>query len=104
MVCLLQHDVAKVGPDNEQVPDAPINPNNPDGPKWPSKYAYEKEVSFTVFYKSTDGNADLPDADVQKAYWVRTLPLTRLQVNLLMRQNGHQIRTKYYDILMHQLF
>ena len=24
---LLQHDVAKVGPDNEQVPDAPINPN-----------------------------------------------------------------------------
>ncbi|MFR2192594.1 MAG: hypothetical protein ACLS5G_06090 [Streptococcus sp.] len=42
--------------------------------KWPSKYAYEKEVSFTVFYKSTDGNADLPDADVQKAYWVRTLP------------------------------
>ena len=68
----MQHDVAKVGPDHEQVPDTPINPNNPDGPKWPSKYAYEKEVSFTVFYKSTDGNADLPDADVQKAYWVRT--------------------------------
>ncbi|MFR5847591.1 MAG: hypothetical protein ACLUFP_06920 [Streptococcus salivarius] len=62
---LLQHDVAKVGPENEQVPDTPINPNNPDGPKWPSKYAYERS-KLTVFYRSTDGNADLPDADVKR--------------------------------------
>ena len=99
----LQHDVAKIGPDHEQVPDTPINPNNPDGPKWPSKYAYEKEVSFTVFYKSTDGNADLPDADVQKAYWSVPLPLTRSQVSLLTRQNGHQTRPSIMTS-MHQLF
>ena len=95
---LLQHDVAKVGPDHEQVPDTPINPNNPDGPKWPSKYAYEKEVSFTVFYKSTDGNADLPDADVQKAYWVRTLTFDKVSGELVDETEWSPNKTKYYDI------
>ena len=95
---LLQHDVAKVGPDHEQVPDTPINPNNPDGPKWPSKYAYEKEVSFTVFYKSTDGNADLPDADVQKAYWVRTLTFDKVTGELVDETEWSPNKTKYYDI------
>lgn len=95
---LLQHDVAKVGPDHEQVPDTPINPNNPDGPKWPSKYAYEKEVSFTVFYKSTDGNADLPNADVQKAYWVRTLTFDKVTGELVDETEWSPNKTKYYDI------
>ena len=92
---LLQHDVAKVGPENEQVPDTPINPNNPDGPKWPSKYAYEKEVSFTVFYRSTDGNADLPDADVQKAYWVRTLTFDKVTGELVDETEWSPNKTKY---------
>lgn len=95
---LLQHDIAKVGPDNDQIPDTPINKSNPDGPKWPSRYAYEKEVTFTVFYTSTDGQAKLPDTDVQKAYWARTLTFDKVSGELVDETDWTPNKNKYYDI------
>lgn len=95
---LLQHDIAKVGPDYDQIPDSPINPNNPEGPKWPSKYAYEKEVTFTVLYTSIDGQAELPDEDVQKAYWARTLTFDKVSGELVDETDWTPNKDKFYDI------
>ena len=37
-------------PDNAHEPGTPIYPNQPNGPKWPAKDAYLKDVTYTVHY------------------------------------------------------
>ena len=41
-------------------------PNQPNGPKWPAKDAYLKDVTYTVHYTSKNRNAKLPADSVQK--------------------------------------
>ena len=53
-------------PDNAHEPGTPIYPNQPNGPKWPAKDAYLKDVTYTVHYASKDSNAKLPADSVQK--------------------------------------
>ncbi|MFR3960458.1 MAG: hypothetical protein ACLTZB_07960 [Streptococcus salivarius] len=56
---LLQHDVAKVGPEmnkSQILQSILIIQMDLNG----HLSMLTKEVSFTVFYRSTDGNADLP--------------------------------------------
>ena len=80
-------------------PDAPINPNNPDGPKWPSKYVLrERSKLFTVFTRVPMAMRICRMPMCKKAYWVRTLTFDKVTGELVDETEWSPNKTKYYDI------
>ncbi len=82
-------------PDNAHEPGTPIYPNQPNGPKWPAKDAYLKDVSYTVHYASKDSNAKLPADSVQKAQWKRSLTLDSVTGDILTAGEWKADKTKF---------
>lgn len=82
-------------PDNAHEPGTPIYPNQPNGPKWPSKDAYLKDVTYTVHYASKDSNAKLPADSVQKAQWKRSLTLDSVTGDILTAGEWKADKTKF---------
>ena len=82
-------------PDNAHEPGTPIYPNQPNGPKWPAKDAYIKDVTYTVHYASKDSNAKLPADSVQKAQWKRSLTLDSVTGDILTVGEWKADKTKF---------
>ncbi|WP_455470908.1 mucin-binding protein [Streptococcus salivarius] len=82
-------------PDNAHEPGTPIYPNQPNGPKWPAKDAYLKDVTYTVHYASKDSNAKLPADSVQKAQWKRSLTLDSVTGDILAAGEWKADKTKF---------
>lgn len=82
-------------PDNAHEPGTPIYPNQPNGPKWPAKDAYLKDVTYTVHYASKNGNAKLPADSVQKAQWKRSLTLDSVTGDILTAGEWKADKTKF---------
>ena len=82
-------------PDNAHEPGTPIYPNQPNGPKWPAKDAYLKDVTYTVHYASKDSNAKLPADSVQKAQWKRSLTLDSVTGDILKAGEWKADKTKF---------
>ena len=82
-------------PDNAHEPGTPIYPNQPNGPKWPAKDAYLKDVTYTVHYASKDSNAKLPANSVQKAQWKRSLTLDSVTGDILTAGEWKADKTKF---------
>ena len=82
-------------PDNAHEPGTPIYPNQPNGPKWPAKDAYLKDVTYTVHYTSKNRNAKLPADSVQKAQWKRSLTLDSVKGNILTAGEWKADKTKF---------
>lgn len=82
-------------PDNAHEPGTPIYPNQPNGPKWPAKGAYLKDVTYTVHYASKDSNAKLPADSVQKAQWKRSLTLDSVTGDILTAGEWKADKTKF---------
>ena len=82
-------------PDNAHEPGTPIYPNQPNGPKWPAKDAYLKDVTYTVHYASKDSNAKLPVDSVQKAQWKRSLTLDSVTGDILTAGEWKADKTKF---------
>ncbi|MCY7029860.1 YSIRK-type signal peptide-containing protein [Streptococcus salivarius] len=82
-------------PDNAHEPGTPIYPNQPNGPKWPAKDAYLKDVTYTVHYASKDSNAKLPADSVQKAQWKRSLTLDSVTGDILTAGEWKVDKTKF---------
>ena len=82
-------------PDNAHEPGTPIYPNQPNGPKWPAKDAYLKDVTYTVHYASKDSNAKLPADSVQKAQWKRSLTLDSVTGDILTAGDWKADKTKF---------
>lgn len=82
-------------PDNAHEPGTPIYPNQPNGPKWPAKDAYLKDVTYTVHYASKDSNAKLPSDSVQKAQWKRSLTLDSVTGDILTAGEWKADKTKF---------
>ena len=82
-------------PDNAHEPGTPIYPKQPNGPKWPAKDAYLKDVSYTVHYASKDSNAKLPADSVQKAQWKRSLTLDSVTGDILTAGEWKADKTKF---------
>ena len=82
-------------PDNAHEPGTPIYPNQPNGPKWPAKDAYLKDVTYTVRYASKDSNAKLPADSVQKAQWKRSLTLDSVTGDILTAGEWKADKTKF---------
>ena len=82
-------------PDNAHEPGTPIYPNHPNGPKWPAKDAYLKDVTYTVHYASKDSNAKLPADSVQKAQWKRSLTLDSVTGDILTTGEWKADKTKF---------
>ena len=82
-------------PDNAHEPGTPIYPNQPNGPKWPAKDAYLKDVTYTVHYASKDSNAKLPADSVQKAQWKRSLTLNSVTGDILTAGEWKADKTKF---------
>ena len=89
-------------PDNAHEPGTPIYPNQPNGPKWPAKDAYLKDVTYTVHYASKDSNAKLPADSVQKAQWKRSLTLDSVTGDILTAGEWKADKTKF-DLVITQL-
>lgn len=82
-------------PDNAHEPGTTIYPNQPNGPKWPAKDAYLKDVTYTVHYASKDSNAKLPADSVQKAQWKRSLTLDSVTGDILTAGEWKADKTKF---------
>ena len=82
-------------PDNAHEPGTPIYPNQPNGPKWPAKDAYLKDVTYTVHYASKNRNAKLPADSVQKAQWKRSLTLDSVTGDILAAGEWKADKTKF---------
>ena len=82
-------------PDNAHEPGTPIYPNQANGPKWPAKDAYLKDVTYTVHYASKDSNAKLPADSVQKAQWKRSLTLDSVTGDILTAGEWKADKTKF---------
>lgn len=82
-------------PDNAHEPGTPIYPNQPNGPKWPAKDAYLKDVTYTVHYASKDSNAKLPADSVQKVQWKRSLTLDSVTGDILTAGEWKADKTKF---------
>ena len=82
-------------PDNAHEPGTPIYPNQPNGPKWPAKDAYLKDVTYTVHYTSKNRNAKLPADSVQKAQWKRSLTLDSVTGDILAAGEWKADKTKF---------
>ena len=82
-------------PDNAHEPGPPIYPNQPNGPKWPAKDAYLKDVTYTVHYTSKNRNAKLPADSVQKAQWKRSLTLDSVTGDILTAGEWKADKTKF---------
>ena len=82
-------------PDNAHEPGTPIYPNQPNGPKWPAKDAYLKDVTYTVHYVSKDSDAKLPADSVQKAQWKRSLTLDSVTGDILTAGEWKADKTKF---------
>ena len=82
-------------PDNAHEPGTPIYPNQPNGPKWPAKDAYLKDVTYTVHYISKESNAKLPADSVQKAEWKRSLTLDSVTGDILTAGEWKADKTKF---------
>ena len=82
-------------PDNAHEPGTPIYPNQPNGPKWPAKDAYLKDVTYTVHYTSKNRNAKLPADSVQKAQWKRSLTLDSVTGYILTAGEWKADKTKF---------
>lgn len=82
-------------PDNAHEPGTPIYPNQPNGPKWPAKDAYLKDVTYTVHYASKDSDAKLPADSVQKAQWKRSLTLDSVTGDILTTGEWKVDKTKF---------
>lgn len=82
-------------PDNAHEPGTPIYPNQPNGPKWPAKDAYLKDVTYTVHYASKDSDAKLPADSVQKAQWKRSLTLDSVTGDILTAGEWKADKTKF---------
>lgn len=86
-------------PDDAHEPGTPIYPNQPNGPKWPAKDAYLKDVTYTVHYASKDSNAKLPADSVQKAQWKRSLTLDSVTGDILTTGEWKADKTKFDLVL-----
>ena len=82
-------------PDDAHEPGTPIYPNQPNGPKWPAKDAYLKDVTYTVHYASKGSNAKLPADSVQKAQWKRSLTLDSVTGDILTTGEWKADKTKF---------
>ena len=82
-------------PDDAHEPGTPIYPNQPNGPKWPDKDAYLKDVTYTVHYASKDSHAKLPADSVQKAEWKRSLTLDSVTGDILTAGEWKADKTKF---------
>ena len=82
-------------PDDAHEPGTPIYPNQPNGPKWPAKDAYLKDVTYTVHYTSKDSHAKLPADSVQKAQWKRSLTLDSVTGDILTAGEWKADKTKF---------
>ena len=79
----LKHGETPVGPNNPHKPTEPIKPNDPDSPKYPAEDQWKKDVTSTVHYVVSDGNATAPVDNVQNAQWTRTLTLDKVTGEVL---------------------
>lgn len=86
-------------PDDAHEPGTPIYPNQPNGPKWPAKDAYLKDVTYTVHYASKGSNAKLPADSVQKAQWKRSLTLDSVTGDILTTGEWKADKTKFDLVL-----
>lgn len=86
-------------PDDAHEPGTPIYPNQPNGPKWPAKDAYLKDVTYTVHYASKDSHAKLPSDSVQKAQWKRSLTLDSVTGDILTTGEWKADKTKFDLVL-----
>ena len=82
-VVTLKHGETPVGPNDPHNPTDPINPNDPNSPKYPAENQWKKDVTSTVHYVVSDGNATAPADNVQNAQWTRTLTLDKVTGEVL---------------------
>ena len=83
----VKHAIAPVNnQDHKHTPGTPINPHDPNGPKWPAKDNYSQDHTYTVNFSSPDGK-QLADPTTQTSHWNRTLNIDKVTGRIL---NPHE--------------
>ena len=78
----VKHGTADYGPNTSHEAGTPINPNDPNGAKWPAKDTYTKTFTDTVHFVGPDGNK-LAGDNVQTSTWTRTVKVDKVTGQVL---------------------
>ncbi|WP_434349696.1 mucin-binding protein [Streptococcus sp. KHUD_014] len=95
----LKHGETPVGPNDPHNPTDPINPNDPNSPRYPAENQWKKDVTSTVHYVVSDGNATAPADNVQNAQWTRTLKLDKVTGEVLNPTELWTANKANYDVV-----
>ncbi|MBP2058402.1 LPXTG-motif cell wall-anchored protein [Lactobacillus colini] len=95
----VEHDIVPVdNTENKYESGTLINPNDPEGPKWPSSDTYTKKYTYTVNFQDQEGNK-LADPVVQTSTWNRTVYVDKVTGEIQEDKSTKWTTTdKYNDV------
>ncbi|MCH3922665.1 mucin-binding protein [Limosilactobacillus sp.] len=93
----VKHGTAQLGPNDQHEPGTPINPNDPNGPKWPAKDTYSKDYTYTVHFVGPNGET-LTGDNVQTSTWTRTVTVDKVTGKVISGTDWTPSQKKYSDV------
>ncbi len=93
----VKHGTTTLGPNNQHEAGTPINPNDPNGAKWPAKDTYSKSYTSTVHFVGPDGQ-QLTNDNVQTSTWTRTVTIDKVTGKVISGTDWTTTTKNYQDV------
>ncbi|WP_368669261.1 mucin-binding protein [Limosilactobacillus kribbianus] len=93
----VKHGTAQLGPNDSHESGTPINPNDPNSPKWPAKDTYSKDYTYTVHFVGPNGET-LTGDNVQTSTWTRTVTVDKVTGKVISGTDWTPSQKKYSDV------
>nr|WP_305069095.1 LPXTG cell wall anchor domain-containing protein [Limosilactobacillus kribbianus] len=93
----VKHGTAQLGPNDPHESGTPINPNDPNSPKWPAKDIYSKDYTYTVHFVGPNGET-LTGDNVQTSTWTRTVTVDKVTGKVISGTDWTPSQKKYSDV------
>uniref|UniRef100_UPI003F65C99C mucin-binding protein n=1 Tax=Limosilactobacillus kribbianus TaxID=2982695 RepID=UPI003F65C99C len=93
----VKHGTAQLGPNDPHESGTPINPNDPNGAKWPAKDTYSKDYTYTVHFVGPNGET-LTGDNVQTSTWTRTVTIDKVTGKVISGTDWTPSQKKYSDV------
>ncbi len=93
----VKHGTTTLGPNNQHEAGTPINPNDPNGAKWPAKDTYSKTYTSTVHFVGPNGQ-QLTGDNVQTSTWTRTVTVDKVTGQIIGGTEWTTTTKNYQDV------
>ncbi|WP_267202064.1 mucin-binding protein [Limosilactobacillus kribbianus] len=93
----VKHGTAQLGPNDQHESGTPINPNDPNGAKWPAKDTYSKDYTYTAHFVGPNGET-LTGDNVQTSTWTRTVTVDKVTGKVISGTDWTPSQKKYSNV------